>query len=237
MIRGDSGSWVIVTPTRTCCEVVGSVVARSPGKAYVVLLSHQLAAIQSERSEVVQHKNSTSNQAGISVSLPSPLRLLLDRAHGYYLAGNVAKRERCLQMVISLSKQGTLPNDPLAVTFKRALEDWERAGDWVRQIDFEQIIAIHGSDLEKDLQFPVNSQPASGLRNTIHYLRSLYQRILEELPSRNASEGNQLADGEPKPTREPSTVWPTLPVSTQQPILIHPGTLNSLYLLRVTHQN
>ena len=195
---------------------MGSVVARSPGKAYVVLLSHQLEAIQ-EGSEVTQHEGSSSHQTKTVVSLPSPLRILLDRAHGYHMAGDFANQKRCIEMIISISKQDVLPDDPLAVAFKMALEDRKKLGHGYDSGSLEQMIVIHGSKIEEDLQHPEGS--------VFGDLKNFYHRALDELSSRNAKERGQLAAGVSERIMTSSAAL----LALQTPISAQPGTLTSLY--------
>jgi hypothetical protein len=91
-------------------------------------------------------------------------------------------------MVAYISEGDVLPNDPLAVTLKKAFGD---QGGIVQQADLEQFIATHGSGLEKGLQALIKVNPERN--GVMDYLRTIYRTALREVRSRNGIELSQLA--------------------------------------------
>lgn len=194
---------------------MGSVIARSPGKAYVVLLSHQLEAIRNDFIAAIQYGYRTLSQNGIDVVLPSPLRLLVDRTNFYAFGGDRAKHERCLRMIASIFKENALPNDLLSVTLRRSLEG------------------------QSDLVQQANA------KSNYFDLRTLYSTVLEKPKSKNDIDSIQVAaDGNndtppfpPHSTAEKSgttgvasTGWSSFPAPTKEQLSTQPGTLPTLHL-------
>ncbi|KAH6637161.1 hypothetical protein F5144DRAFT_611768 [Chaetomium tenue] len=204
LIPGDSGSWVVVTPTQARCEVVGSVVARSPGKAYIVLLSHQLEAIRGDYAAGLDEHSGLSRDR-TTAFLPSPLRPLLGRAQDFYMVGDVVNYERSLRMIISIAKENVLPHDPLAVAFRGVLGN--QSGS-VQQTDLEKLIAIHGLGLERVLQSTLRADNGSDL--ALVSLGALYKTVEKALRDKNDAEPSRVAaysGGLPPHFSESSTAW------------------------------
>ena len=132
-MAGDSGSWVIVTPTY---RVAGVVVARSPGRAYLVLLSQRLQRI----------RESNPDHSGL-VTLPHPV--LAHIALANLTSSDVAKD--VISILFSLLREGSLSTDPIVRTMQMALYYWERR-DAKRLADFADIIRLYGSDIQLFLE-------------------------------------------------------------------------------------
>lgn len=160
------------------------------------------------------------------------------------MGGDVAKYEMCLRMITFISKENVLPNDPLAITLKRAFENQDNL---VQQTDLDQLIATHGSGLEKGLQRLAPARLPTESYSTIDQLRKLYHAVLDERQHNIYLKFSQFDERSPGLTppfsQHPttgksgvpgvaSTGWPGFPAPTKEPLSTQPGTLSPLRLVR-----
>jgi len=170
-MEGDSGSWVVATPTPGLGlgpgrgQVVGMVVARCAGKAFITLLSGHLDSIR---------QNSNSPKLA---SLPLPLPLLLRLSHQYHQSGDAAKARKCIALILSLVRQQAPSRMPFAPTPKRNIADFEQH-DLEAVTNLEQLIARYGLLLQEMVTSGKRHSTATNLslgqEQTLSYLISAH---------------------------------------------------------------
>jgi hypothetical protein len=146
---------------------VGSVVAKSPGKAIFVLISQLFEQIQTNTS-----------RADGSVRLPSPVLALLDQAQYYHVAGNDKAARRCLSEVYSLVSQNDRLTDPLSLILKRLFDaSGERSSQLNELSRLTPILLEYGSKASPFLETNANSEIDTSLYGTYGPLTTLSRTV------------------------------------------------------------
>ncbi|KAM7184913.1 hypothetical protein V8F20_012005 [Naviculisporaceae sp. PSN 640] len=190
--RGDSGTWFVTIAQR---EVVGSLIARSRGKALIALLSSQLESIS--RSFPLKSKP----------TLPRPEVMLLQAAYNSYSNGD-SDSDRFVALLFEMVRQPDLSHSPLTRTLQIAHEKCDLA-----QLGI--LITLFGSQLESFLKDTQTSEALvpSAVSSTIRELASIYWVVADEFSKTSISTKSQRKNAtSSKPTATmPATTPRSLP--------------------------
>ncbi|KAM7195016.1 hypothetical protein V8F33_006885 [Rhypophila sp. PSN 637] len=163
-IRGGSGSWFFTLGGSPNVQVVGTAVARSPGKAFITLLSRQFDSI------------SRAFPTHTRPVLPDPVLMLL-RAVKHFHQSDRPRSHQLTGLLFRVLQIEFPPDQPsfLHRTLQTALMNWEQS-----EIEnLRRLIKISGEDLEATLERILEEQSldsASDL-STAHKLAFLYRDL------------------------------------------------------------